>query len=83
MARRQLISEVFNVRVVKQGKQKINPLILVIYVHQGHMQLPKQKYAFTVLLDIHKLKKVKQGVLNVYLEESIITKVTKIALNVL
>ena len=41
-----------------------------------------ESHVFGVLVDIHKLKKVKQDVLNAYLEKSTITKVVFSAMNV-
>ena len=82
MARLAQVLEVFNVLAVKQEKQRMLLVIRVNRVNREHMQLLKQKYVFNVLLDIHKLKKVKQVVLNVYREESIIILVVPIVMNV-
>ena len=82
MARQVQVLEVYNVLVVKLEKQKISPVTLVNRVNWEHMQLLNQKYVFNVLVDIHKLKKVKQDVLNVYREKSLILKVVPVVMNV-
>ena len=55
----------------------MNATLVVFLKHQV------VKHVFSVLAGIPKINKAKQGVLNAYLEESIITMATKIALNVL
>ena len=82
MARLVQVLVVYNVLVVKPAKQKLSPVTLVNRVNREHMQPLEQKHVFNVLLDIHKLKKVKQDVLNVYREKSTITKVVFSVMNV-
>ena len=55
----------------------------VTHVLKDNLQKPEHEVVQNVLVVFRKIKQVKQGVLNAFLEESIITMVTKIALNVL